>query len=133
MCFACRYVCVPSMYLGPKEVTRGGTGVTNSCGCWGPNPGPMQGQVLLTMEPSPQCPSPPPEFTEESTGHILSLSSSQLCEASPCLDLHELRSARLFSAENSQMLKCWNKNSGCADNRKFPSWKFVFSKHPGNA
>lgn len=56
-----------------EGVRFAGTGVTNGCGCWEPNPGPMQGQVLLTMEPSPQCPSLPPEFTDEPTDHILSL------------------------------------------------------------
>ena len=57
--FACVYACVlciPGIMEVRKGVSHPGTGARGvcepSCGCWEPNLGPLQEQVLLTAESS---------------------------------------------------------------------------------
>lgn len=69
----------------------------------------MQGQVLLTVEPSPQCLTLSQSPFMNSLVCILFSPLSQFCEEKPSLDLHGLLYAQLLSSESGQMSKNWNK------------------------
>jgi hypothetical protein len=59
VCVCVHHVACRNPQRSGKDVGSPGTVVTNAwkppCGCWEPNPGPLQGQrVLLTTKPSLQ-------------------------------------------------------------------------------